>query len=352
MPGLRFVEQFFAARTSPRRLGLFRAAVGTVGLLAALVTRRELGTLFRADALRVPQFAWLPSLQPAYSDAYVGLWILASVLFAIGLFTRTAGTIVAVCILYRFALDLTLYTTNIYLCGLLTVLLVVGDSGTAISLDEVRGGRRNRLILLWPQILLKLQISLVYLFTAIEKINPRFLAGDIFKGFLSLPGFADDPWVYHAAAAATILLELFLAGGLWSRRFRGWAFLLGFAFHLLIPLVIGLVAALIAYSAMFVGSYLLFLDEHPGSRLISGSGREICWLRRLDWLRIHRYEPVSGPLSLETDRGRFTGWAAFKEVLSVVPAGFFWASALSLPLIGGLGRAAYGEPRRTGPIPG
>lgn len=341
MPGLGFVEQFFGAKTSPRRFGLARIVIGLVGLLDALVTRRELETMFRAEALRVRQFAWLPDLDPAYADFYIGLWILASVMFIVGRFTKAAGAIVVICITYRLALDLTLYTTNIYLCGLLTLLLVIGDSGAAMSLDRAWTGRPETLISLWPQTLMKLQISIVYLFTAIEKINPGYLPGEVFKRFLSVPDFLDDPWLYQGAAVTTILFELFLAGALWSRRYRGWAFLWGFAFHVSILVLMGFFAAFMAYSAMFVGSYALFLDEQPGSRLISARGRELDWLRRLDWLGVHRFESGPGVLSLKTDRGNLTGWAALRETLRVLPVSFLWASAFDLPLMRGLGKAVY-----------
>ncbi|MDA1316071.1 MAG: hypothetical protein O2968_22335 [Acidobacteria bacterium] len=179
------------------------------------------------------------------------------------------------------------------------------------------------------------------MFTAIEKINPGYLPGEVFQRFLPVPGFVDGPWIYHAAAVATILFELFLAGALWSRRARGWAFLWGFVFHVSILVLMGFFAAFMAYSAMFVGSYVLFLNEHPGSRLISGRERELRWLRRLDWLGIQRYESAPVVLTLKTDQGNLTGWEAFRETLRVLPVSFLWASAFDLPLLRALGRAVY-----------
>ena len=340
MPRLDRVETFFEATTSPYRIGLVRIPIGMVCLLDALVTWRDLGILFQSDALRVPHFSWLPTLQASQSDLFVAVWLTSSVCFIVGLFSRTAGVVLVVCFAYRLALDQTLYTTNIYLCGLLVLLLVIGNAGAAVSLDRRRRGGHPSNVLRWPETLLKLQISLVYLFTAIEKVNPGVFSGDSYQKFMPevLWGYT---FLHKPIPAAIIVFEIVLAFALWSRRTRGWAFFLGLAFHTAILFKVGFLAGLMAYSTMFVGSYFLFVDEGAGSRHLVGPPGLLKWLRRLDWLRIHHYEPASGSLSLDGASHRLTGWPALRATLNVLPVTCLWAAVFDLPLVRNLGQMVY-----------
>ena len=78
----------------------------------------------------------------------------------------------------------------------------------------------------------------------------------------------------------------------------------GFRLHGLVPMLMGPYAGLIVFTLLVWGVYVLFLDAMPQSRLVMwddtcGFCRGwIAWLRRLDWLRVHRFEGSSRPEAL------------------------------------------------------
>ena len=195
--------------------------------------------------------------------------------------------------------------------------------------------------------LYKIQISLVYLFAALEKMHPGFLLSDFVAESVPLIGWLGWTPLIRLAAFGTLAFEVWLAFALWSRRLRRWAFLFGFLFHTAILFGIGFYAALLAYATMFVASYAAFLEAAPESRRVLWSRdgpfmrRWIPWLRRLDWLKVHRWEEVPGQLRVETDPGVLTGWRAFTEILAALPVTFFWSAVLQLPLIRQMGERLY-----------
>ncbi len=346
MPTLGAMRDFFAAQTGGRPLGVARVGVGMSALLLALVTRRDMLLLFAPDAVRGRWIPWVPDISPDWLDVYIGLWIVAVVLFTAGMFARWAGMAVVACIVYRFMVDQSMYWAPIYLCGLLTLLLTIGNSGTGFSVDAWRRGGEQP-VPRWPLTLYKIQISLVYLFAALEKMHSNFLLSDFIVQSVPLIGMLDWPPLIRLAAFGTVGFEVWLSFALWSRRFQRWAFLLGFLFHTAILFCIGFYAALLAYAAMFVSSYAAFIEAVPESRRVVWqrddlfARRWIPLLRRLDWLKIHRWEEETGELRVETDTGALTGWRAFTEILAVLPATFFWSAALELPLIRHAGERFY-----------
>lgn len=346
MPALDTLRRFFAAQTSGRPLGVARVGVGMSALLLALVTRRDMLLLLAPDAIRGRWISWVPDINPAWLDAYIGLWIVAALLFAAGLFTRWAGVAVVTCITYRFLVDQSLYWAPIYLCGLLILLLTVGNSGASFSVDAWRrDGERS--VPRWTLTLYKVQISLVYLFAALEKMHSDFLLSDFIAQSVPLIGMIGWPPLIRLAAFAAVAFEVWLAFALWSRRFQRWAFLLGLLFHTAILFGIGFYAALLAYATMFVASYAAFVEAAPASRRVVWprddpfASRWIPLLRRLDWLKIHRWEEGTGELRVETERGAFAGWSAVTEILAVLPLTFFWSAVLELLLIRQMGERIY-----------
>ncbi len=101
------------------------------------------------------------------------------------------------------------------------------------------------------------QVTVLYLFAGLSKINPVFLSGRPLQGWLWL----DLPdWIFPALSVATILTELFLAFALWVPKLRVLAVLVGVAFHASIVLgITGPTVSLVAFAAASVSSYWLFL---------------------------------------------------------------------------------------------
>ena len=262
----------------------------------------------------------------------------------------------------RFLIDQNLWSNHTYFVGLALLLLSLTESERSLSVRWVREGRPERQVTAWPLVLLQLQLSIVYFYSAMAKMNPTFLGGEILSTRLSVPGVVDSPFVIKLASVATIGLELFLSFALWIPSLRYWGFLAGAVFHALIPLSIHLYAALVAFSIATLSPYILFLDDRPGSRVViwdDHCGFCRSWVRlfrRFDWLRIHRFEGASSDVLAQAGITReqadeevkvwdgarvYGGIDAVREILKYVPIGFLWAQALALPGVRWIGRQAY-----------
>src|SRR5688572_6287434 len=156
--------------------------------------------------------------------AFILVWVLAAMAFVIGWKTRIAGAVLACVIGYSLLLDQQLYSNHLYLLFLIVMLLTIADSGAAISIDARQAERAS--MPGWPIWLLKAQVSIVYIFSAIAKLTPQYLSGEVLTESLKQTGFFTVPMAWRVPVAMKLLaivaiaMELFVGLGLWSRRLR------------------------------------------------------------------------------------------------------------------------------------
>jgi hypothetical protein len=271
-------------------------------------------------------------------------------LFAAGLFTRISGTLLTFCVAYHLVADQNLFWSHIYYLSLLVLLLTVGNSGACYSLDWIRRGRPRATVLRWPVTLVKLQVSGLYFFTAIAKINSDFLSGGVLGEAFRIPEAFESTQILQALSVATIALELLLAFGLWSRRWQRGAFASGLIFHTLVLVMIGFYGGLVVFGVIILAPYLLFLRYEENARLVWDehgvvSSRVAEWAKRLDWLKAFRFEPSRGvghnSLQLHMGARAAHNFDALRETMSVLPLSFLWAPLLGLPGVRQLGGQAY-----------
>ena len=324
--------------TSAQRLGIFRAVVGllTVAKAVELAWPVQGGS----SAIRAAGPLW-PLL--------VAGWAVAGGALLAGFQTRWA----AACVSLIAALLLTAgdqYSNHLYLLGVFALLLVVADSGAAMSLDARRRGTPPE-VRSWPVTLLKVQLSVVYAFSAIGKINSHFLLGNVVyhrtEASIVMPGveWLAHPGLFATLSVALVLLELFVAAALWVPRLREHAFVVGVGLHLLMVVVVSDsardVLRLTIFGLLALSAYALFLDVDPGSRSLSWNpacrwcGRAAGVVRRLDWFQALRYEEradiAPGVLLVAEAPGRAVGGLdAVRRVLSVLPLTFLAAPLLRL----------------------
>jgi hypothetical protein len=105
---------------------------------------------------------------------------------------------------------------------LMTLLLTFVESDAALSVRALLGHGRPQVIY-WPVLLMKIQVSLVYFFAAVAKLNP-----------------------------------VFLSGALWIPRLRLVAIAIGVVMHALVPIVFGMYAGLIVFNLATISIYPLF----------------------------------------------------------------------------------------------
>jgi hypothetical protein len=242
-------------RTDPRPIALVRIALGMALLSNAL---EAWVILNRADELmRIPVLGWLPAPTDAAIDVFVVLAVLAGVALAVGYFA--AGAAVASTLLGVWVLlwDQQMYSNHRVLVTLLVAYLIFAESDTRWAVR--RRTEQATTVRWWPQLLMMTQLSTCYFFAAASKVNPGFLPGDLFATWLRWP-LPDG--LYPLLAVGTILTELFLAVGLWWRRTRMIAAVVGVALH--VSIVVGMAeqtVPLTAFALACVPVYGLFLTR-------------------------------------------------------------------------------------------
>ena len=352
-------------RVDPRPLAVLRVIVGLAAIGKLLILSNRLTRFYHPDVIHAPYFTWFPAPTRPLGMVLGVAGGVAAVCFTLGLRTRWGGAALTAVLSSYLALDQQLYSNHLYLLLLWVLLLTIADSGAALGWDA--RAKEPRPIAAWPAFLIKVQLSIMYGFTAIAKVNAEYLSGAVFRHVLNyfpLPVVWRTPGVFSLLAAVTILVEGFLAVGLWVPRLRPAAFVMGVGLHTGILLTMSPRRLdLMIFGAISLAPYLLFLDVPPASRLVVwDENSTLCrswirWCQRLDWLGIHRFigasqVEASTHTSLERNNadealylispaGRVSSFAAVRVILEVFPVSFLLVPLLRLPPLDQLGRSAY-----------
>lgn len=242
-------------------IGLARIGVGMAAILGAVEVSSELRRLHDPRVIRLPRSDLIPVLPEPGVSLFLTVWVVAAVAFAAGWKTRSAGAVLIGVLSYVMLLDHQLYSNHLYLMMLMTVLLTLARSGATLSLDARREGSLDS-IPAWPVALIRLQVSIVYLFATAAKLNLYFLSGVVLRVHIRLPGIeAAPPWVFTWLALASVATEAFLAVAFWNRRLRPLAFVVGIGFHLTILATIRLVPDLLTFALLMASAYLAFFSS-------------------------------------------------------------------------------------------
>ena len=249
-------------------MAIARIIIGITSMFAAFEIWRLLPHFLKPTVIKLPYFKWVPLLPSHSVWAFMLLWLLAAIAFTVGWKTRMAGAVLVGAIGYSLLLDQQLYSNHLYLLFLIVVLLTIANSGAAISMDAKQAERAT--VPGWPIWLLKVQISIVYLFSAIAKLTPQYLSGEVLTASLKQYGFFTVPMTWRVPLAmkllaiVAIVMELFIGLGLWSRRLRPVAVIAGVLFHTFI--IVALDSSRLSLSIFALemfAVYLLFFDDTP-----------------------------------------------------------------------------------------
>ena len=270
---ISLIDRLLDVRVHARQLAVARVLIGLGALLMSLEAWRMLTRFLRPAIVRIPFLPWLPVLPSSALPGFLTVWVLAALAFVAGWRTRAAGAVLTVLTAYTLFLDQQTYSNHLYLLVLVLLLLTISDCGAAWSLDARHGGRSE--VPAWPVLLLKIQVSIVYCFSALAKITPRYLSGEVLalslkqEGWSAVPEAWRTPAVLAALAAASIVVELFIAFALWSRRLRLSAVVAGIGFHLaILAIVDSSRLSLTVFALSVFAAYVLFLDPALQARRI------------------------------------------------------------------------------------
>jgi predicted DCC family thiol-disulfide oxidoreductase YuxK len=358
--------RFLGEKVPSRPLAIARIGLGLAVLLELVNSAQIMLRLDDPGIIRVPVLPWAPAVNDGLAGVLMSLWALSAFAVLLGWRTGRAAVTLTATLATVLLLDQQLFSNHLYLMALLAALFSVADSGAALSLDARRGGERAE-VSRWPVWLIQFQISAVYGFAALAKINPAFLSGSTVATSLRRVGPLAVPDAWRSLepmlvlALMAIFAEGFLALALWSRRWRPTAFVVALGLHGGLALWFAPTYLLVVFAALMLPVLILFLDAAPGRVVVWDDGCGFCatwvaWFRRLDWLHALRFvkrselatsglpvteEAAARALQLVRGRRVHGGFAAVGRILEVLPISFLWAPLLRLPPIAWVGEAAY-----------
>ncbi|MBW3591342.1 MAG: HTTM domain-containing protein [Actinobacteria bacterium] len=261
---MRYLERmqaFLHGQATALPIGAARIGVGIAAMLAAVELSSVLADLDDPAVVRVPRFEWIADIPPEAVVPFLVLWMLAGLAFCLGWNTRPAGALLIGLLGYVLVLDQQLYANHLYLLTLMILLLTLGHSDASLSIRARRHGGRET-IPAWPVVLIRTQVSIVYAFAAISKLNLPYIAGAVLLLNSPVAGIESLPhWIFIAAAVASVAVEAFLTVAFWIRRFRTGAVVVGVGFHLIILASVRVVPDLITFAVLMASAYLAFFSK-------------------------------------------------------------------------------------------
>jgi hypothetical protein len=247
-----------------RPLAFARIGIGLSGFLNCIEAWLTLGAVVDQDAVRMQTWGWLPAVTPLLGGTLAGIGVMASVFVVVGLGTRPAAALLAASLGSMMLLEQQAYRNHLVLTCWCALWLMLSHADARWSLRaRIEGAQHVRLS---DQVLLMTQLSVVYAFTGLLKINPEFLSGRVIQGHSP---FDLPDWMAQLMAMGAVLTEISLAVGLWLARARWAVALAGLSLHVAIPVVMYQPVPLVSFSIGILVLYPLFFARRIGDRRIS-----------------------------------------------------------------------------------
>lgn len=191
----------------PRGVALGRILVALASFALIVEWWIPLVRLSSGEFVRLPTTYWAPAVTPALVQGLVSVALIGAVLLLLGTMARVGAALVCLTSAFALVLDEQTYSNHLYLLVWMTGLLAMSRCGNAFAFPR----RKSReLVPYWPVFLIKFQISVVYFWTGISKINEQYLSGEVLQTFM-------NEWVPIPDAALSYLallsigVEIFLS---------------------------------------------------------------------------------------------------------------------------------------------
>lgn len=302
----------------------------TISIAPLVVFRVAFGSLLLYSTFRTWQKGWIEELyiEPSYHFGFFswlepfnpnGMYLIFAVLMLstfgiiLGLFYRVSTLLFLVLFAYVELLDKTYYLNHYYLVTLLTFWLALVPAHRWYSLDILIFPKiRSSVCANWHVLIFKVQLSMVYFFAGLAKVNPDWLF-NAQPMATWLPGKYDLPilgsWMHYKETAflfswAGCIYDLTIWIFLWIRQTRGLAYIAVLAFHILTAILFPRIGM---FPFIMITSTIIFFSPGWHEKVLS-------------------YLPFSGPLN---DQER-TGISKHK-----------WKSSVSLLLLAYLAIQLY-----------
>jgi hypothetical protein len=302
-----YVDDWLFGRRSPAAFGLFRIVICTIAFInLAMIaidfdswfTQRgfvplEAAKQYSQDAMTwvgthrlpfpIPRINFLAEVTSTpIIAAFYGLTMLACLLTLVGLWTRVSSIVLALGVITLHHRNLLILHGGDTAIRQYLILVALGPSGAALSLDRViavwqgRAPRELPPISLWAQRLVQFEIAIMYFTTVWYKwMGSHWRDGTAtyyihqLKEFdrFPVPWFMDRQPFVGLTTYGTLLTELALATLVFYRPFRKWILLAGVLMHGYIEYRFNIPL----FAFIVISAYICFFD-----------GEEVsAWARRL-----------------------------------------------------------------------
>lgn len=243
----------------PRPVAVARMGLGAAVLLNTLEQYFILSGL-ASGKLTMPFVDWAPGVTSYAASGVLTVGIMAGVALILGVGTRPAGLAYAIMMAFLLLWDQQTYSSHQVLVMLLVAYLAFAESGAAWSVVRHTGPMAQ--VPWWPQLLMMTQLSVLYLFAGLSKINTQFLSGQPLSDWVRWPL---PDWVFAPMSIATVIVEVFvLAVGLWVPATRLVAIAAGICLHLsIVTMLSDQTIQLVAFALACTSIYPLFLARPP-----------------------------------------------------------------------------------------
>ncbi len=230
-----------------------------VSIAPLVVLRLAFGSLLLYSTIRTWQEGWITELyiEPSYHFGFFswlkpldanGMYMvflllgLSALGIILGLFYRISALLFFLLFTYCELLDKTYYLNHYYLVSLLTFWLILVPANRWYALDTLLFPKiKSATCANWHVLIFKIQLSIVYFFAGLAKVNPDWLfhAQPLATW---LPGKYDLPvlgqWMHYKETAflfswAGCIYDLTIWLFLWMKRTRGPAYVFVLVFHIL-----------------------------------------------------------------------------------------------------------------------
>lgn len=187
-------------------------------------------------------FTWLKPLGPEGMNFVFTLMIISSLGILLGLFYRISTLLFFLLFIYVELLDKTYYLNHYYLVTLFSFWLLLVPAHRWYSLDTlIFPNIKSSQCANWHILIFKVQLSIVYFFAGLAKVNPDWLfraqpMATWLPGKYALPILGQ--WMHYKETAfffswAGCIYDLSIWVFLWIKRTRGFAYILVLVFHIL-----------------------------------------------------------------------------------------------------------------------
>jgi hypothetical protein len=232
--------------------------------------------------------------------------LILSVAVVVGLCSRVTTLLFAVCCWWLLLVDPAGFKHNLFALAVFGTLIAAAPCGDRFSLDarllaRIWGPRPPRPRMVFWLRLVQMQLSIVYLFSTLVKLNEGWGTGHLLGNGMhrSADRFVDAGFgllvplvtfrpMYAVASWITVVVEAFLVFGFWFPRTRTWALFLGVCLHTAIDIGVDVGS----YSLTMFAIYTAWLSPAPRQHRLVAPRRIALLVRALDWFA--RFDVVVG----------------------------------------------------------